>query len=181
MIPYKFSDQSKARKVCPQTWEFWYSCTGKCNIQCNFVGLGAHFPGLKLIPNLVWVHILTHKIGWSLKHKHKKFFGRPMVHTSSISITHSPFLKAESEPRFWLSSQRTDGSSFSSKSQFFDCGSSSELNGTTFTSLWGHEIFTSVWNFFNFWGETFFFELFFYFLEFFGFTLHFRPFQAKKK
>jgi len=97
-----------------------------------------------------------------------------------LSNSHSPFLKAESELRFWLSSQRTDGSSFSSKSQFFDRSSSSELIGTTFTSLWGHEIFTSVWNFLNFWGETFFGELFLFSRVFLGLLFILDHFKQKK-
>ena len=97
----------------------------------------------------------------------------------SNSFKTSPFLKAKSEPRFWLSSKGTDGSSSSSKSQFLDRGSSSELIGTTFTIV-------RTWNFYKclklpqFLEGNFFFELFVYFLEFYGFTFHFRPFQAKK-
>ena len=98
----------------------------------------------------------------------------------------SPFLKAESEPRSWLSSQRTDGSSSSSKTQFFNCSSSSELIGTTFTITNAERLFLRTWNFYKclkvsqFLGGNFFW-IFLDFLEFCWFTLHFRPFQAKKK
>ena len=83
------------------------------------------------------------------------------------ALPSSPFLKAESEPRSWLSSQRTNGSSSSSKTQFFNCSSSSELIGTTFTITNAERLFLRTWNFYKclklsqFLGGKLFFEFFY--------------------
>ena len=45
------------------------------------------------------------------------------------TLAASPFLKAESEPQLWVSSQGADSSSSSSITQLFDCSSSRELIG----------------------------------------------------
>ena len=46
--------------------------------------------------------------------------------TLSLTTKYSKRRKAESESRLWVSSQRADGSSFCSKTQLFDRGSSRE-------------------------------------------------------
>ena len=114
-----------------------------------------------------WRYLVTPNAGW------------PLI---------SPFLKAESEPRSWLSSQRTNGSSSSSKTQFFNCSSSSELirleppllSPMQKDYFWGHEIFTSVWNFLNFWGKNFFLNFLWIFLSFTGLLYILDHFKQKK-